>query len=1370
LIEKRAKNLNISIKRSPETSKPKNKKKVFENDKFRITIGDKTFLDWIKDVEKNLTKKEIQEASNWYYELYEGVKKLAKNKVEAEKFLVSWLAAQANMNPMDAASATLRVREEVLTGTRRISKEGKEVQSGGLNDAAIRRIFAGKAAEKGMGAKLLDFLDSGIQSDTRFHMNNDPRGGSPYVVDRHTWNGRGYVSPVFGRYIKRNFPKQAKNYKFELDNTKDDSPSSAQYEQTSRWGNKLTTYLNEINWQGRSDWTTQAVQAVDWTSITKFKNVGGTLEEGIALNTIDFNYEIKFGDGTPLLDMFPEVMDLKKKDALRLNKKLAKFVQKVIEKEFKPFNIQVYHGTGGWQGDISPNIKKKIVIPKDKMEEVMAVVGYLTQQTSVIGVVNNENGKDLVLNFSAPEFRKSTNVNAFYEYMYDKHPDIFKGFSTSIVTTNSGQTLPTISIYLNSKYDYKLKGKNIAQRKIELDRISQEIVDLIQSDVSLFPIARDIEITANNANIFETENNWKVKGEKNGESYLHRLSESGQRGLQERLSGDYRQQYQSIIEKEVKEKIKIKGYEVEPLTKEQKAKRTQREKRDAKVNQKKIDEIYKDLKSLSDKTYVSAKQEAEELSKKTGEPPPPIYAGSVNLDKQEIDSVLKALQINLSKLKPKKKQTWDETGVIRDEILSDYDSMIKVLNRAKVGGILNAPEVDVLRTINVNAVNRLSEIAQSGSDIDSVNAIKQYYQDIFETLNNVSSELGRALNILKKGVSQASVARALGKLKRDLNEREYKEFQEINWENPLEVKRFIDRLGDPRLQDYVFEFWYNNILSGIPTHIVNIASNTLWGLYQIPFRALSGSVDAMISKFTGRQRQRFVREIIPMMAGFKTGASKGFKRAYQTVKTGQIPLDIGTKWDLDMGGSVSAFERSPNAAVRSLAPWLTVFSKALRAMDVFANSIAFDAQINALAYREAKKQNLKGKELENKVNEIKRKPTDKMIDSAKEYARYATFMDKPDRFTQWFSQLRGKRFVGGGFRFLIPFVNTISNITKRGFEITPGLGLLRHKDYFQGKNEGYKNSASDIISKQIVGVMLSALILSLYDEEILTGAVPKNKNKREAFYRQGKLPWAIKIGKKYYSYRRIEPFNTVLASATIVAQKMEEYDDGKIEEIGDLLYQMSEGVVNNLLDSSMLDALSDLFDRYGKGRTRIPKRILTSFVPYSSFFRSINRSLEVSIEGSAKAREAKSLSDGFAQVLPFGTLFLKPKMNVWGEEIVLEGGVLRQWLPFKWRDEKSDPVEDEFERVKFYPSLPPKKLEIDGKSYKVPDKLYEEFVLNVGRLYKKRLSEEGALKPDLPPILALDEYYDLLEPIKRNVRNIVIEKMRVHYKIPKKEY
>ena len=104
--------------------------------------------------------------------------------------------------------------------------------------------------------------------------------------------------------------------------------------------------------------------------------------------------------------------------------------------------------------------------------------------------------------------------------------------------------------------------------------------------------------------------------------------------------------------------------------------------------------------------------------------------------------------------------------------------------------------------------------------------LKEFYEEIFKMQNDVASNLGRGLNILKRDVSEASIARALASINRPMNERELKEFAELNEQNPLEVARFIRRLGDPLLMDYVYEFWYNSILSGVPTHLVNIISNT----------------------------------------------------------------------------------------------------------------------------------------------------------------------------------------------------------------------------------------------------------------------------------------------------------------------------------------------------------------------------------------------------------------------------------------------------------------------------------------------------------------------------------------------------------------
>ena len=490
------------------------------------------------------------------------------------------------------------------------------------------------------------------------------------------------------------------------------------------------------------------------------------------------------------------------------------------------------------------------------------------------------------------------------------------------------------------------------------------------------------------------------------------------------------------------------------------------------------------------------------------------------------------------------------------------------------------------------------------------------------------------------------------------------------------------------------------------------------------------------------------------MAGMGKGWKAGAKRAGKVITTGQTPIELETKWDLDMGGSIGAFERSPIKALRTIAPAMSMVGRALRAVDVWANSIAFDAQINALAKRMVKKEGLKGQEATDKEIELRKNPTTGMINDAKDFAKYTTFMDKPDRVTSWIAQGRSKIWAG---RFVIPFVNTLSNIFKRGWEHTPVLGLIRNREYYKGTNEGYKNSASDIIAKQMIGTVIAAILLAEYSEDRFTGAVPKNKAEREAFYRQGKLPWSIRFGDEWVQYRRIEPFNMVLATATTVAEQMKKFKEDEIEEVSELFFALADGIYENLLDSSMLKGLSDLMDRRRKRRNYF-KRFAGTFVPYSSFWRSINRSIEAHMEDDAKVREIKELSDAFAQNIPYGTLRLKPRLNVWGKKITLEGGVLRQWLPFKWRTATKDPVETELERIGLYPSIPEDTVTIDGEKYDVPEKLYDEYRILLGYDLYQGLLE--SLQPDLSPEDAAMSYKPLIDALRRSRLETLKSEMR----------
>lgn len=722
------------------------------------------------------------------------------------------------------------------------------------------------------------------------------------------------------------------------------------------------------------------------------------------------------------------------------------------------------------------------------------------------------------------------------------------------------------------------------------------------------------------------------------------------------------------------------------------------------------------------------------------------YARSVNLNYQDLPDEVKEIEREAAKVRGKTVQTWDETGALSEEIRRDYIKSAKLLKKAKASGGLTAAEIDAIRQINVNAVKRLHEIAQLSPE-RFAEEFKKYEEEVFTAMANASSEVGRALNIHKKHVAVNRLAETIAKLERGLNERELEEFRQLNLDNPIEVLQFIKRVGDPRLRDYFYEFWYNSLLSGISTHLVNTITNTIWALYQIPHRALKGALDRFISRLRGRKREIFVREIVPMMAGYMTGFIKGKERAIYMIKTGKS-RHFETKWHLDIGtATMSAFERSPYKPLRALAPYISFPTRVLRAMDIWANSIAMDGQLRALARREGLKKGLSGKELEEFERKLLENPTEKMLEEAAEFARHSTFMDDPDQFTRWV--IRGREMIPGA-RIVVPFVNTVSNLLKRGLEFTPGIGAA----YMRYGGKGW----AEIVAKQIEGSILTLYILYKIDRGEITGPAPEDKAEREAFYRMGKLPWSIKIGDTWYSYRRLEPFSTPIAMVSILYEQLKHAEDD--DTAAEIFMKTVEGVVEYILDSSFMQGVSNIFDRYGR-RKAFVRRFIASLVPYSSFWRSINRAYEAAVEGEAKLRDTSTLRGALSQTLPFGTTLAEPRLNVWGEEIVLPGGPLRQWLPYKWSAETDDPLENELWRLEIYPGMPSPNITIRGEKVRLPEKVYREYVQSFGKRLHSYLSEAIKKRPYLQK--SDSEKKEYIEKVIRKIREAELKRVKKRY-------
>jgi hypothetical protein len=216
----------------------------------------------------------------------------------------------------------------------------------------------------------------------------------------------------------------------------------------------------------------------------------------------------------------------------------------------------------------------------------------------------------------------------------------------------------------------------------------------------------------------------------------------------------------------------------------------------------------------------------------------------------------------------------------------------------------------------------------------------------------------------------------------------------------------------------------------------------------------------------------------------------------------------------------------------------------------------------------------------------------------------------------------------------------------------------------------------------------------------------------------------------------MEPFNTVIASTAVGYEKILNAKDDKTPSA--VFFDVANGIKDNVLDSSYFQGVQQVFNRYGRAEGSV-SRWGASWAPYSSFWRSVHRAYEAATEGGAKVKETEKTLSGellgaLSQTIPPGLLPDQAnKLNVWGKEITLPGGVFRQWLPYKWSEETDDKVEKELARLNksftekgeagLYPGMPGRSITMGDKKIKLDDKMYRNYVMSYGSIAKKNLEQ-----------------------------------------------
>jgi hypothetical protein len=536
-----------------------------------------------------------------------------------------------------------------------------------------------------------------------------------------------------------------------------------------------------------------------------------------------------------------------------------------------------------------------------------------------------------------------------------------------------------------------------------------------------------------------------------------------------------------------------------------------------------------------------------------------------------------------------------------------------------------------------------------------------------QAVHGISAEAGRSLRALRQNAMDALMSDDAKKIQNIMDklggrgkmEDIAKRLGEIDLNDPEAVYGFIRNSMKPRLGDYLTEIFYNFILSGPPSHIANFTSNAVTALISPIERAVAAGVEKPLAAIQGRPQQRFMGEAGADLFGAQQGINEGVRKALYVIKNG-YSLDDVSKLEM----------RHTQAFTGKIGAGINLPSRLLEASDNMFSAINYSGALNAEAYRAAAMQGLKGDALATEIANLLANPTQQMLDRAGKISQYRVFRQAPGEVTKQVIGLRNAKVFGfEPLRFIIPFIQTPVNLAKFGLERSPvqwfNPKLWQHVIAKDPK-------AADDIAKGILGTGIAAGLAMYAKDGLITGAVPTSATQRDAFYRQGKQPFSIKIGDKWISYQRWEPFNQTFSQVAAVVNAIEDGTD-----LGDTATRTVLTIVQNLTSQSYMSGLSDAMnavtqpERYGGNFvTSLGTSVL---MPFSSLSRVITQTGDPTIRKATNIPEAmQAITPGLSQNVP-------PTLNAFGQTQKREAPALS---PFKWTTATNDPTEIELARLK----------------------------------------------------------------------------------------
>ena len=701
-------------------------------------------------------------------------------------------------------------------------------------------------------------------------------------------------------------------------------------------------------------------------------------------------------------------------------------------------------------------------------------------------------------------------------------------------------------------------------------------------------------------------------------------------------------------------------------------------------------------------------QEAQDVAEQAARKKAAIKASAaknavdrVNLDKfdEETRGVLKELLrtdavIDAIQVAQRGRISVAETQKMARDI-AEKELGLKISKDWKPGKPYNAEELTAIRMLLAGSAHKMATMARSMAEAGTRKTTPEQTADALLGIMQIkhsmkvfaggSTESGRALRSLREeiqNIGKGLTDDQLWNLAVRFGFKKKKSFDEIlaifaqhgDASDPTAIYRLMRDFDKPTFGDYIAAFFINGILSSPKTQIINLMGNLSAFAARIPEQTVAIGIEKVAATVMRREATRYWDEVPAAQVGALYGLRAGIPAAFKILKFG-VPSISASKLEYRLNTFPVYAE---NKAKRYAARAMSLPTQMLETIDTFNFTLALNSKLAELATNRARRAGLKGDAVRKRVAAILENPGDEpdLMKEATEAANYLLFRNE-DAFSNKIIAVREHgTLLGLPFgRILVPFVRTPTNLLKFGIARSP-VGLLKFlpPDKWKKLAAG-EPGVADELARTVLGSMAATGIYFAFIDRKITTAAPTDPGERDRFYREGKIPFAIKMGSTWIQYQRLEPFNQVFSQIGAVANFMERGEDESAAEAAGLaIMSMAE----NLTSQTFMNGVSDLLEVLNSGdetykMVRWLRKMAGSMVPYSSLLRTTAQALDPTF---------RTIDHSFWQAWQYGlpgmTDELEPQLNAFGEESVRPGS---WWLPIQYSPDAISTIDVELENT-----------------------------------------------------------------------------------------